>query len=690
MARSLTESVRNVVIGAPLRTEDMAHQAISKKVGLAVFASDNLSSVAYATQEILIVLAGAAALAATEAARQQVYGLSIPISIAIVGLLVLLAISYRQTIHAYPSGGGAYIVARDNLGEIPAQVAGAALLTDYILTVAVSISSGMEQVASLFPVLQPYRVVLALAAVGFMTIMNLRGVKESGSFFAVLTYFFMGTMLLTLVVGLIRWMTGSLGVITGVEPIHHVPEQLSLFLLLRAFSSGCAAVTGVEAVSNGIQAFKEPKSKNAATTLLVMAALLGVMFVGTSLLAHQVQAVPSEQQTIIFQVGSMTLGPLVPILISATTIILVLAANTAFNGFPLLAAVQAGDGFLPRQLTFRGTRLVFSTGIIVLAIAASALIVVFNARTTALIPLYAIGVFMSFSLSQWGMVRHWLRSSRLKVGEELTSPYGHLRQDANWRSKMIINGLGGTISVIVMLVFAVTKFTTGAWITVIVIPALVVLFLRVNKHYRYVARILSLSKRRVRPIPHPMKTVVLVDDVHFGTVRVVEFAKSLGRPWTAIHVDYNDRKTNIVQMKWRDRVGEGELRILPSPYRKLVEPICEYLTGELAKDPDMFMHVIMGQLVMDTPWAKALHSNNSLGIMQELQKLDRVIVTDVPYQLHTEDAVAHPENAPSDYEKMLQHVVTHSEQTSESAPAAQKPVDRAPASEVNQNTDPAL
>jgi amino acid transporter len=660
------QTLENILIGKPLRTEDAAHQAISKKVGLAVFASDNLSSVAYATQEILIVLAGASALAAATggmSAARDVLALSIPISIAIVLLLVLLAISYRQTIFAYPSGGGAYVVARDNLGEIPAQVAGAALLTDYILTVSVSISSGMEQVASLFPALQPYRVELALAAILFMAIMNLRGVKESGAVFAVPVYFFIGTMLLTLGLGAFQFVTGTLGTVQGVQAMEHLPESLGLFLILRAFSSGCAAVTGVEAISNGIQAFKEPKSANAAQTLLVMATLLGVMFIGTSLLGHAAQVVPSETQSVIFQLGTVVLGPLVPILIAATTLILILAANTAFADFPRLAAIQAGDGYLPRQLTFRGARLVFSTGIIVLAIAASILIVVFNARTTALIPLYAIGVFLSFSLSQWGMVRRWMRVSKLNEGEVEHTPHGtSLTFDPGWRPKLLINAIGGTISVVVMLVFAVTKFAFGAWITVILIPTLVFLFLRVHKHYSNVARILSLSKRRVQPIPRPIKTIVLVDDVHIGTVRVIEFAKSLGRPWVGVHVDYSDRKTSLVQQKWKDRVGnEGELVILPSPYRKLTGPIVKYVNDLLTADPDLTVHVIMGQLVMDTPVARVLHSNNSLGIMTELQKLDRVVVTDVPYQLHAADAVNCPENAPSDYEKMLTHVAHHSD-----------------------------
>jgi amino acid transporter len=504
-------------------------------------------------------------------------------------------------------------------------------------------------------------VVLSLAAILFMMVMNLRGVKESGTFFAGLTYFFVATMLLTIVVGFVQWLTGSLGTVSGVEEAHHAAESLGLFLILRAFSSGCAAVTGIEAVSNGVQAFKEPKSKNAAQTLLMMVALLAVMFIGITLLAHEIQAVPSERQTVIYQVGSVVLGPAVPVIIISTTVILILAANTAFNGFPQLAAIQAGDGFLPRQLTFRGTRLVYSWGIVVLAVAASALIVVFNARTTALIPLYAIGVFLSFSLSQFGMVRYWLRASRLQPGEEVRSGHGTVKYESGWRVRLAINLVGGIISVCVMLIFAVTKFWSGAWITVILIPGLVILFLKINQHYKSVARILSLGKRKVRPTPHPMQTVVLVDDVHVGTVRTVEFAKSLGRPWTAIHVDYNDRKTAVVRAKWQERIGEGELIVLPSPYRRLVEPICAYVDRLLAESPDMFVHVIMGQLVMDTPVAKVLHSNNSLGIMTELQKHERVIVTDVPYQMHAADANCAPENVPSDYAKMIEHLDAHGE-----------------------------
>jgi amino acid transporter len=644
------DSIQQILIGKPLATDEAEHQTLSKKVGLAVFASDALSSVAYATQEILIVLiiAGTAALA-----------LSVPIAIAIVALLLVLTVSYRQTIFAYPGGGGAYIVARDNLGEYPALIAGAALLTDYVLTVAVSISAGIEQVASAIPALQPWRMEVAVAAVILMTVINLRGVKESGRVFAVPTYFFVFMIFITLAVGAFKSITGQLNPVTDVEVVHHTAENLALLLVLRAFSSGCTALTGVEAISNGIQAFKEPKSRNAAATLTVMSLILGVMFIGITLLARQVQAMPSETETVISQIGRAIYGRdiIYYLLIAATMVILIMAANTAFADFPRLAALQAGDGFLPRQLKFRSSRLVYGWGITALAVAAIALIVIFNARTTALIPLYAIGVFLSFTLSQVGMVVRWRRISKLKPGETRIVHHSLLEHDARWSIKLVINAVGAVLSFVVMLVFAYTKFPYGAWITVILIPALTFLFFRIHAHYRNVARILSLGKTRVKPTPHPMKTIVLVDDVHRGTVRVVDFAKSLGREWTPVHVDYNDRKTEVVQQKWRERVGEGELTIIPSPYRRLVEPIRDYVKAELDKNPDMFVHIIMGQLVMDTPWAKALHSNNSLGIMEDLQAMDRVIVTDVPYQLHAEDVVMYPENEPTEENIHLAHAL---------------------------------
>jgi amino acid transporter len=525
--------IKRVLIGRPLATHEAPHQTIGQAIGLAVFASDALSSTAYATQEILIVLAGAAVLMGT-----AVFGYSIPIAIAIVTLLAIVTISYRQTIFAYPNGGGAYIVARDNLGELPAQTAGAALLTDYILTVSVSIAAGTDQVASAIPALRPLQVEIAVLAIVIMTVINLRGVKESGRVFALPTYFFVAIMFLTLGVGFYRWFNGTLGTVEGVQMVHHTVENVSVFLILHAFSSGCTALTGVEAISNGITAFREPRARNAAATMAAMAAILGSLFIGITVLANHIGAIPSETETIISQLGRTIYGtsPFYGLVIAGTTVILIMAANTAFADFPRLCALQAGDGFLPRQLTFRGSRLVFSWGIIVLAAASIGLIVIFNAQTTRLIPLYAIGVFLSFTLSQLGMVVRWRKIGKLKPGEEVVAPnaYGEtskLAYDKRWRTKQIVNAFGAAMTFVVMCVFAITKFADGAWVTVFLIPSLMFIFFRIHKHYKDVAHALSLSQRTVDPHPRNILTIVMVDDVHAGTAQMVEFALSEGNPW---------------------------------------------------------------------------------------------------------------------------------------------------------------
>src|SRR5713101_7760310 len=419
-----SRSWRIWLFGRPLSTADAPHQAIGKTVGLAVFASDALSSTAYATQEILIILAFAGASAFTYA---------FPIALAIVGLLVIVTVSYEQTIHAYPGGGGAYIVARDNLGELPAQTAGAALLTDYILTVSVSVSSGVAQIASAFPVLDPWRVPIAVGMVILIMLINLRGVKESGLTFAIPTYFFVVVMFLTVGFGLARYLTGSLGLVPNPPPITAGTAAVSvigIFLLLHAFSSGTAALTGIEAISNGITAFKEPRSHNAGITLMWMSAILGSLFLAITFLAGQIHAVPSEQETVISELARTVVGGrnfLYLATIGATTLILIMAANTAFADFPRLSALHAGDGFLPRQLTYRGSRLVYSRGIVVLAVIASLMIILFNASVTALIPLYAIGVFLSFSLSQLGMARRWWKIGHMQPGQEVREPGSVLR-----------------------------------------------------------------------------------------------------------------------------------------------------------------------------------------------------------------------------------------------------------------------
>lgn len=628
-------NVGQLLVGKPLETKDLKHQAISKVVGLAVFASDALSSTAYATEEILVILALAAG--ASWAAGGTALSLAMPIALAIAVLLVIVTISYRQTIHAYPNGGGAYIVARDNLGEVPAQIAGAALLTDYILTVAVSISAGVAQITSAFPNLGPYRVHIAVGVIALMTVVNLRGVKESGRIFAVPTYFFLVSMFLMLIVGFVRYFTGTLEPVANVEPLHpEVLEGLSLFLILRAFSSGSTALTGIEAISNGITAFKEPRSRNAATTLVWMSSILITLFLGITFLAIQVQALPSEAETVISQLGRAIFGDnsiLYLLVLAGTALILLMAANTSYADFPRLAALHAGDGFLPRQLTYRGGRLVFSWGILVLAVAASILVVIANARTTALIPLYAVGVFLSFTVSQTGMVVRQCKVGRLKPGEVIQGLETTLEYDPHWRRHMAISALGAVCTGIVMIVFAVTKFTHGAWFIVVLIPVLVMIFFRIHHHYKDVAR--SLSRESSVPLQiQPVRTVILVDNVHAETVRMVNFAKSLGHPWQAIHVAVSPEKAQMIEQKWQERIGEGELVILPSPYRHLAEPIADYVRQIQEAEPNCFVHVIMGHLSMETFWEQALHQNSAFIFNLALAQLDNVAVTTVPFRVH--------------------------------------------------------
>ncbi len=628
--------VRRWVFGRPLRTMEAPHQSISKTVGLAVFASDSLSSVAYAGGEILLVLATIGAAH---------YWLAVPITVAICILLIILTLSYRQTIFAYPGGGGAYIVARDNLGEAPAQVAGAALLTDYVLTVAVSIASGVDQIASAFPVLFDYKVQLSLFLILVMALVNLRGVKESGRIFALPTYYFIGMMLLMIGAGFWQAVNGTLGTV-GEVPGAHL-ESVSLtglalgLLILRAFSSGTTALTGVEAISNGIMVFKEPRSRNAATTLLWDAALLMVMFLGLGILGYLIGAQASEQEVLISQVARVVFGDgmLRLLTLSSATVILIMAANTSFADFPRLAALQAGDGFLPKQLTFRGSRLVFSTGVIILAALASFLVLLFSGNVSRLIPLYAIGVFLSFTLSQAGMVRRWqrvghfMRSGKLTPDNEIATLGSLLRYDRLWRAKQALNALGAVITAVVTLVFLVSKFTQGAWIIALLIPSLLLIFFRIHHHYRHVAEVLSTAGEHVSARPFPIQAVVLISDVHRETMRLVEVANSLGVPWQAIHVGVDEARVQSIRQKWAERVGAGELVILASPYRSLSQPIRHYVKSLLAQQPDGFVQVLMGQLRTGSPLSQLLHQNSHFIEQLALQDLDRVLVTVVPIQL---------------------------------------------------------
>jgi amino acid transporter len=623
-------SWRTWLIGRPLQTADAPHQTIGKLIGLAVFASDALSSTAYATQEILMILAAAGTAA---------FGYVFPVSVAIALLLLVVTISYEQTIHAYPGGGGAYIVARDNLGELPAQTAGAALLTDYILTVAVSISSGVAQIVSAYPVLFKYRVAIAVGLVLFVMMINLRGVKESGITFAAPTYFFLIMMLLTVGIGLYRYLTGSLG--TVVDPpeleVQRTVLAVTPFLLLHAFSSGTSAMTGVEAISNGITAFKEPRSRNAGITLIWMSSILGTMFLGISFLTGQISAIPSEAETVISQLTRTVFdgrGLLYLAAIWGTTIILVLAANTAFADFPRLSALHAGDGFLPRQLTYRGSRLVFSRGIVALAVIASTLIVIFQASVTRLIPLYAIGVFLSFTLSQAGMAVRWWKIGHMQPGQVIKEPGSTLRYEPGWQIKMVINGFGAICTLVVALVFAITKFRDGAWIVLLLTPILVSIFFAIHRHYKHLASQLSLESYGATPRISRHRVILPISGVHRGSLAALRYARALSDDVTAVHVSIDPSEASKVKQKW-EAWGEGiRLVILDSPYRLMLEPLLEYIEQVSAtRQPNEIITIIVPQFVPQRWYQNLLHTNTAFLLRMALLFKSGIVITDVPYQV---------------------------------------------------------
>jgi amino acid transporter len=628
-------SLSHWLIGRPLQTADAPHQTIGKAVGLAVFASDALSSTAYATQEILGILSVAGSLA---------YDYVFPISIAIIALLAIVTISYEQTIHAYPGGGGAYIVARDNIGELPAQIAGAALLTDYILTVAVSVSSGVAQIVSAYSNLDSYRVHLAVAAVILIMLVNLRGVKESGIAFAVPTYFFVVMMFTTVGIGLFRHLTGTLGSVVDPPTVHIAGTVAAItpFLLLHAFANGTTALTGVEAISNGITAFKEPRTHNAGITLIWMSIILGSLFLGISYLTAQIGAVYSHEETVISQLARTVFngrGSLYLATIGATTVILIMAANTAFADFPRLGALAAGDRFLPRQLTFRGSRLVYSNGIVTLAVIASLLIIVFRARVDLLIPLYAIGVFLSFTLSQTGMARRWYKIGHLKEGEQIVEQGSVLRYDKGWRTKMVINGFGAVCTGIVMVIFAVTKFREGAWVVLIIIPALVKLFFTIHHHYKDLASRLTLDKFSGLPARQTRHRVILaVSGIHQGTLEALRYAKLLSDDVTAVHVSIDPEETEKVQKKWKVW-GEGtRIVILDSPFRLFIEPMLKYIAEIIDnRQANETITIVVPQFIPSQRWHQALHMRTADFLRQELLSRPGVVVTDVPYQVSHEE-----------------------------------------------------
>jgi len=631
-----SQNISSYLIGRPLPTADAPSETIGKAVGLAVFASDALSSTAYATQEILVILAAAGTLA---------FGYVFPISIVIVGLLTIVVISYEQIIHAYPNGGGAYIVAYDNFGYFPALVAAAALLTDYILTVSVSVSSGVAQIISAYPTLFEYRVPISVLCVAFIMIINLRGVREAGAAFAVPSYFFIIMMLITIGIGLFRLFTGSLTNVPNppqIEQFGGAIAGVSAFLLLHAFSSGTAALTGVEAISNGITAFKEPRSRNAGITLIWMAIILGSLFLGISFITRAIHAVPSESETVISQIARTIFngqGILYLLVIIATTVILILAANTAFAGFPRLSAMLAQDGFMPRQLTYRGSRLVYSYGIISLAAMSSILIIVFQASVTRLIPLYAIGVFLSFTLAQAGMARRWWRAGKMPPPDpaidDKQEARHELRYEKGWFIKMLSNGFGALCTAVVLLVFTVTKFRDGAWVVLILTPVMISIFLWIHRHYTKVSTSLSLHKYG-EPPPYNIRhrVIVPISNIHQGTLAALRYARMLSEDITAVHVSMEPIDTEQVRKDWEIWGRGTRLVIVDSPYRLFLEPLLDYIDEILSsRQANETITIVVPHTVPDQRIYNALHMQTAEMLRRELLSTPGVIITEVPYQI---------------------------------------------------------
>jgi amino acid transporter len=608
-------ALKQLLVGRPIPSDLAHHERLSKVTGLAILSSDALSSVAYATEEIVrtLMLAGVAALA-----------LATPIGVVISALLLIVAFSYRQTIHAYPNGGGAYIVAKDNLGPTPGLVAAAALLIDYVMTVAVSIAAGVAAIVSAFPHWHVNRTEVSLVFVVLIAIGNLRGIRESGRIFSVPTYFFIFSMLALIATGLWRAITGDIApIVPSGTPTPNSVAELNTFLILRAFANGCTAMTGVEAVSNGVPAFKPPEEKNAATTLLTMAGLCVTMFMGVTLLAGAYRVVPLVEsapgyETVVSQLARGVFGGrglLYYAVQAATTLILVLAANTAFADFPRLSSIIARDRYLPRQFMNQGDRLAFSNGILVLSLLAGILLVAFEGDTHALIPLYMIGVFVSFTLSQSGMVRKWRREG-----------------GQGWLTSALFNLVGAVATALVLVVVAVTKFTEGAWIILVLIPLLVLWFRSVHNHYARVAEQLSL--RGWTPEPHDHNTVLVpISGVHRAVVQALQYAKTLSPDVRAVYVDVDPKATADVRREW-ERWGQSvPLVVLRSEYRSVMEPLLEYINQVDAERPDDFVTIVLPEFVPARWWHHLLHNQRALLIKGALLFRPHIVVTSVPFHL---------------------------------------------------------
>jgi amino acid transporter len=605
----LLSQLKRFVVGKPIPSHLAHHERLSRLTGLAVLSSDALSSVAYATEEILrvLVLAGTGALA-----------LASPIAFVIATILAIVVFSYRQTIHAYPTGGGAYIVAKDNLGETPALIAAASLLIDYILTVAVSIAAGVAALTSAFPQWHVYRVELTLGFVLLLMLGNLRGIRESGQIFSVPTYFFVMTILTLIGFGTWHALTGTVQPVASVNPVSARSEPLALFLILTAFSNGCTAMTGVEAVSNGVPAFKPPEAKNAAATMLMMAVLSITMFLGITLLSQAYRIIPSETETVVSQLARGVFGDrgLAYYFVQAATMaILVLAANTAYADFPRLASILARDRYVPRQFMNQGDRLAFSNGIVGLSGFAAVLLVVFRGDTHALIPLYMIGVFVSFTLSQTGMVVHWRRL-----------------RGSGWRTSAAVNGVGAIVTGLVLLIVATTKVMEGAWIIMVLIPLNVVLFRLTRAHYEGVATQLTLKGWHSRGQRHNT-VVVPISGLQRAVVEAIDYARTLSPDVRAVYVNVDPAATEQLKSLWSQYGNGVPLVVLESPFRSLMEPLLEYIDQTHAEHPGDYVTVVLPEFVPARWWHHLFHNQRALLIKGALLFQPNTVVTSVPFHL---------------------------------------------------------
>lgn len=612
--------LKTLLFGRPLASERLEHERLNKKTALAVLSSDAISSVAYATDQFLFVVGGAIGFAALQYV--------IPVSAVIVGLLALIGLSYRQTIIAYPNGGGSYTVARENLGIGSGLLAAAALLTDYILTVAVSISSGVAAITSAYPSMQPHTVMLCVACVIVLTLVNLRGVRESGAAFSIPTYVFIAMMLVLLGTGIAHVLLGHAVAVTATVPkvdpvsarLHGMPPVTGfalVYLILRGFAEGCVAATGTEAISNGVQAFKQPAPRNAAATLTWMIAILALFFLGTSYLAHHFGVMPTAEQTVLSQLGHRMFGSSAAyyVLQYSTFAVLVLAANTAYADFPRLASLLAHDGYMPRQFAARGDRLAFSNGIIALGGVAIVLMVTFSGDTTRLIPLYAIGVFVCFTLSQAGMVRHWW-----------------VLRTEGWHWRAVLNGLGAVATGLVALVQVVTKFTEGGWIIVVIIPGIIAVLVKIHRHYTEFARDIRFEGQSpILPLHHTV--IVPVNSITKAVAGALVYATTISDEVVAACVETDKAHTDELEAQWAEWDIGVPLVVLPSPYRSIIRPIVDYVDSLSMTSPGELVTVVVPEIVPKRWWEHFLHNKTALYIRTAFMFRPNVVVVAVPYLL---------------------------------------------------------